>query len=188
MVADPSIPRTIAFETANYLLRTLEPGDAGAGWREWLTNPDAARNLNVRAEPMTEETVRNYIASFDRKRNHLLGIFEKETGRLIGIRAVYIDFKRRDFVMNVLIGESDARHKGARSETRTEIYRFFFEEMDLESCRGTVVEGNADVFRLLKRNGWLFERIEERPAANGGTVRIHHYRLPREVWREKPIG
>jgi RimJ/RimL family protein N-acetyltransferase len=182
----PLAPRTIRLETANYLLRTLEPADAAESWRDWLADPDTARQLNAQPARLTLEALRNYIASFNRATAHLLGVFEKDGGRLIGIRAIYINEPRREFLVNVLIGERDARNKGARSETRAAIYRYFFDEMDLETARCTVLATNAPILRVMARGGWIHERTEQRPSPEQGTIELLHFRLPREVWRQNP--
>jgi RimJ/RimL family protein N-acetyltransferase len=179
-------PRNIRLETPHYIVRTLEPADATDAWRDWLTDPVAARNLNARPERLTAEALDKYIAAFNRATTHLLGIFEKETQNLIGVRAVYIDAKTREFLVNVLIGETQARNKGARGETRTVMYRYFFEEMNLETARMSVVEGNTAILKVAAENGWIHERTSQKPNVHGqGHVTLHHYRLPREVWRRK---
>jgi RimJ/RimL family protein N-acetyltransferase len=184
MTEPAGAPRTIALETRDYLVRTLEKGDASETWREWLADPETARMLNAKPVEMNVETVRNYIASFDRMRAHLLGIFEKATGRLVGIRAVYIDHKRREFLANVLVGDKAARNKGARAQSRAAVYRYFFEEHDLDTARATVVAENKAVLTGMSKRGWIDDGPELRAEATGsGHVEIRRFRLPRDVWR-----
>lgn len=182
----PLKPRTISLETPHYLVRTIEPTDIGPGWQEWLRDPETARNLNARPESLSEETLRNYVRTFDRAANHLLGIFEKASARLVGVRSIYINPHGGDFIVNVLIGESDARNKGARSETREVIYRYFFEEMDLESAVCTVVSTNEAILKIMDRNGWVREGVVRKPAADGqGSVELIGFRLTRGEWRRR---
>ncbi|MEQ1867680.1 MAG: GNAT family protein, partial [Micropepsaceae bacterium] len=184
-VRDLPTPRTIRLETPNYLLRTLEPSDATASWGDWLTDPAAAQNLNARPVHMTIADIRAYVDKFDRATSHLLGIFAKETNALIGIRSIHIDWQRREFLVNVLVGESEARNKGARGETRTVMYRYFFEELGLDAARCSVLSTNAPMLDVMKRNGWLHEHISRKPEANGqGDVELHHFRLTRDAWRQ----
>jgi RimJ/RimL family protein N-acetyltransferase len=186
MPADLTIPRTIRLETPHYIIRTLETDDATEAWRDWMNDPDTLRNLNAAPTDRSLQEIRAYIEGFDRKTSHLLGIFEKETGDLVGIRAIYIHPKLREFLMNVLIGEREARNKGARSESRVEAYRYFFEELDMVAARCTVVSTNEPVLRTMDRNGWAFQRTELKLAASGqGFVELREYRLTREAWRRK---
>jgi len=181
----PLAPRTITLETPHYIVRTLKHGDATEAWRDWLADPETARNLNTRPERLSAEAVRAYVAGFNRATSHILGIFEKKTGRLIGIRAVYVDPKRSEFLVNVLVGETDARGKGARAESREAVYRYFFEEMNLETARATIVGTNTSVLAGMSKRGWVETRVETRQSATGdGTVNLHHFRLPRDVWQK----
>ncbi len=179
-------PHAIALETADYIVRTLETGDASEAFREWLADPDTARMLNAPTRHLSAEAVRDYIASFDRVKAHLLGIFEKATGRLVGIRAVYINWPQREFLVNVLIGEKDARNKGARTQSRTAVYRHFFETLDLDLARATVLADNAAVLGGMSKRGWIEDGRDARPQAEGtGFVEVVRFRLPRDVWRKR---
>lgn len=179
-------PRTINLETPHYIVRTLEAAEATDNWRNWLTDPQAASMLNARPERLSADAARDHIAKFDRVNAHLLGIFEKAGGTLIGIRAVYIDHKHSEFLVNVLIGESEARNKGARAETRSVMYRYFFEEMGLATARCTALAANTPIMKVMAHNGWVHEHTDHKASATGhGTVEIRHFRLPRDVWRKK---
>jgi hypothetical protein len=177
-------PRAIALETPDYIVRSLEIGDASDAWRDWLADPETARMLNAQPAQMNVDTVRNYIASFDRVRAHLLGIFEKATGRLIGIRAVYVNRQRGEFLVNVLIGDRAARKKGARAQSRAAVYRCFFEDLDLATARATVVAENAVVLAGMSKRGWIPDGIDlKTDAAGRGNIEIRKFHLPRDVWR-----
>ena len=179
-------PRTIRLETPHYILRTMEPGDdmiAGGGW---LTDPRTARMLNAPPARISEEGFRTYVQGFNRVTSHLLGIFEKDGGRLIGMRALYIDQTRNDFLVNVIIGESYARNKGARAETGEAMYRYFFEELGLVAAHCTVLPGNDIILNVMDRDGWVLEKRSQKPAASGnGMVELLHYRLTRDMWRQR---
>jgi RimJ/RimL family protein N-acetyltransferase len=177
-------PRAVRVETANYIIRSVEPADVSEGWCEWMMDARATVMLNTTPRRMTQDDIRAYIARFDRKTSHLLGIFEKATGKIIGMRVVYIEPVKREYVVNMLIGEPDARGKGARKETRFAMHNFMFEELDLNAACCTVVGENAEMIAVLAANGWQYEETHTKPRANGiGFVDIRHYRLTREAWR-----
>lgn len=180
----PDQPHSIALETPDFVIRTLETGDASEAWRDWLADPETAHMLNAKPEVLSVDAVRKYIASFDRMRAHLLGIFEKRTGRLVGIRAVYVDPKQSAFLVNVLVGDKNARGKGARRQSRAAVYRYFFEVMNLATAHATVVAHNAIVLAGMAKRGWIEDGVEHRVNASGpGHVEIHKFRLPRDVWQ-----
>lgn len=188
-MAATDTPRAITLETPDFVIRTLETGDASAAWRDWLADPETARMLNAEPEELSVDAVRRYIASFDRMRAHLLGIFEKGTGRLVGIRAVYVDAKRSAFLVNVLVGDKAARGKGARRQSRAAVYRYFFEVMNLATAHATVVADNTIVLAGMAKRGWIDDGVESRPSAAGpGQVEIRKFRLPRDVWQRLAPG
>lgn len=184
----PLTQRLIRLETPHYIVRTMEQSDVSDGISEWMTDPEAARNLNARPARRSAEEFRAYVAGFNRADAHLLGIFEKSTNALVGMRAVYIDLQHGEFLVNVLIGEPQARGKGARTQSREVVYRFFFEEMNLENARSTVLAHNEEVVSGMAKRGWIHEHTSHKPDVNGqGFVELRHYRLPRDVWRRKEI-
>ena len=114
----------------------------------------------------------------------MIGVFERALGeRMIGFNAVYVDWAHREYMINTLIGESDARHKGARSETRLPIHAYFLEELGLESSVCTVVEGHPSL-ALMESWGWRTEHRSEKASASGGApIGILHMRLTKSAWR-----
>lgn len=179
--AGPANPFTIRLETAHYLLRTIDSNDATESWAEWLMEPTTARALNAAPLKLDVVMIRSYIATFDRKKSHLLGIFEKTSGTLVGVRAIYIDWHHREFMVNVLIGEVGARGKGARSETRDVIYHYLFEDLGLEIARVSVLSTNTAVIRLVEQVGWTLIHSSHKTSANGGPmIQAHEYQLTRD--------
>ena len=179
--AEPANAFTIRLESAHYLLRTIDSADATESWAEWLLEPTTARALNAAPLKLDVGMIRSYIATFDRKKSHLLGIFEKEGGTLVGIRAIYIDWAHREFIVNVLVGEVGARGKGARSETRDVIYHYLFEDLGLEIARISVLSTNTPVMRLVAEAGWTLIHSTYKASATGGPmIEAHEYQLTRD--------
>lgn len=181
--APAGVPRAMHVETHNYIVRSLKPDDATDGWCDWLADPIAQRMLNAKPHRLTIDQVRDYIASFDRIKSHILGIFEKSTGRVVGIRTVHVDPLHKEYLVNVLVGEADARGRGARHETRHAMHSFMFGELGMLAGRCTVLSYNTEMIATLMRNGWVHEHTSRKPAATGeGVLELHHFRLLRETW------
>jgi RimJ/RimL family protein N-acetyltransferase len=179
-------PRIIRLETPHHIVRTVELTDATERWCKWLLDPEAGRVLNMAPTEMSMDQLRAYIARFDRSTSHLLGIFDKQSGLLVGIRSLYIDYDTKEFLDNILIGEPDERGKFARSESTDAILPYFFEELGLESSRCTILGHNAQMLDIVVRKGWVHERTDAKPSSTGGPpVEVRHYRLTRESWRQK---
>jgi len=84
-IAPPPPPRIIRLETPNHIIRTVERGDACESWTNWLLDPLTAQRLNARPAKLSMEALHAYIDRFDRSTKHLLGIFEKDSGRLVEV-------------------------------------------------------------------------------------------------------
>ncbi len=183
---DKPAPRTIVLETPNHVIRTMERGDVCAEWCKWTADPVAARALNAKPVEMTMEQLHAYVERFDRSTSHLLGIFEKETGRLVGIRSIYIDFAHSEFYDNILVGEPDARGKRVRTESTDAVLPYFFEEVGLKSSVCGILADNTHMLEIVARKGWVHEGTEIKPRANGpGAINVMKFRLTRDVWRAK---
>ena len=89
--APSSMAVNIAYESQHCRVRELELDDACADIGNWMADPAIARALNAPARALSLDDVRKYIASHDRISGHLLGVFRKQDGALIGIWSVYID-------------------------------------------------------------------------------------------------
>lgn len=179
-------PRLIKLETPHYVMRTIEFADATEEWSNWFLDPVTARMLNRLPRRVSIQELQGRIAWFDRINRHLIGIFTKDTNHLVGIREVHIDWEKKNFTVNVLIGDPAARRHGARTETSDATYRYFFEELDLRSATITTFAHNADVVRITANNGWVKEKTEFRANATGGPpLELLHFRLWRGKWRER---
>lgn len=175
----------ITLDTPNYRVRTLTPDDANESWTKWLLEPTAIQMLNARRQTMSVEALRAIIKGFDSKARYLFGIFDKASGELVGIRAVYVDLKKKEWVDNVLIGPVEARRKGAHTESTDAVGHYFFEEVGLAVVRCTVVADNKPTLAIVRRLGLIHEQTTYRASKSGaGVVELLHFRLNRETWRQ----
>lgn len=176
----------IWLDTPHYVLRTIELDDASEAWGQWLANAGTARMLNAPVRPAAVNDIRDYIATFDGHNRHLLGIFQKDGGQLVGIRALYVDWAKREFVVNVLVGEVAARGQGARQETSDATYRYFFEVVGMNAATCTVLGHNAPILKVMNENGWQLTDTAYRADTGGGApVEVRSFRLTRETWARK---
>jgi RimJ/RimL family protein N-acetyltransferase len=173
-------------ETAHFSLRTLEVADANESWCDWMMDARAQENLNAAPRRLSLQELRAYIASFDRVNTHIVGIFEKQSGQIVGIRNAYVDYARSEAVLNTLVGAVNARNKGAQHESRYAMHNFVFEDLGIQTLRATVVSTNKYMLDLLAGTGWQFDRKSLKPRASAeGNIEIHHFHLTREAWRSK---
>lgn len=179
-------PINIMIDTPNYVVRTLEESDDMGNWSDWLEDPNTARMLNAVPKKSTAEDFKKYVRRFDRIDSHLLGIFRREGGRLIGMFSNYIDWKRSDFVMNLIIGDIPERKTHVRHETSWRVNRYFFEQLDLKFQRATTLATNIPAIRALEEKRWTLSGRTTKPTADGqGTVEILLYTRSRDVWKSQ---
>jgi RimJ/RimL family protein N-acetyltransferase len=175
---------SISLDCANYRLRTMTAADARLDWGGWLANPATARLLNAAPRTLSEAERAAYIARFDGRENHLLGIWEKGSDTLIGFWAIYVDTAARAFTLNVVVGDTSARAKGAQNDTCDLIYEHFFERLNMAAVRCTVSARNEKMIDHLIRRRWTHIGATTKPAVDGGSpLIIHAFRLTKEAWR-----
>jgi RimJ/RimL family protein N-acetyltransferase len=174
----------VRLETPNYIVRTIERGDPGDRMRLWLTDPRKARMINMPPVALSAEDLDKYVASFDGRSSHLLGVFETLSRVLVGFWSVYVDWPRKEFLVNVLIGERGRQSATARIESQIALLNYFFDDLALDSLRCSVLADNTYVGRRLLRDcGAIHEHTSYKPSANGpGFVELHHYRGDRDAW------
>jgi hypothetical protein len=176
-------PFDIKIDTPNYVVRTLEESDDMGRWGDWLGDPNTARMLNAVPKKMTADDFKKYVRRFDRIESHLLGIFRREDGELIGMFSNYIDWRRSEFLMNLIIGDVPERKTHVRHETSWRVNRYFFEQLDLKFQRATTLATNVPAIRALEEKRWTLSGRTTKPAADGkGVVEVLLYTRSREVW------
>ena len=181
----PTRPQDIRIETDRFLLRDLERSDTTERACAWLTDPVKARMINAVPRTMTVQQFGDYIAGHDRIGAHLLGVFDKSSGTLIGIWSVHLDWEYSEFRLSVLIGERVPGSAHIRAETQRELLRHLFETLGLETLRCSVLARNDAIgARIFEAAGIEPEHISYNPGAESAAfVEIRHYRVSRDTWR-----
>jgi len=185
MSVKPTVPQTITLASARFALRDLEPSDVSQRMCAWLADPVKARMINSSPGAVTVDHLRAYIASHDRITGHVLGIFDKATGALLGFWAVYIDWDLGEFQLSVLIGERSPKAVNARAETQRELLKYMFDTLGLETLRCSVLTRNEAIGdRIFGVAGVSPEHTSYNPSATDEAfVEIRHYRISKDQWR-----
>jgi len=181
---------SISFETEHCRVRELEPSDASEVICGWMSDPDVARGLNAPVRAISMDELRRYIAQHDRVTGHLLGVYRKQDGALIGLWSVYVDWEHSEFLMNVLMRGRIDGELGAMRETARELYKIMFRDLGLGTMRYNILASNQgmhDRARVLlsatKGSAHEPEHVSATRAASGqGAETIQHYRMTREDW------
>jgi RimJ/RimL family protein N-acetyltransferase len=99
----------------HYLVRTIKPDDASERWASWASDPELVYMMNMSPLTWTTHDIADYIKKYDQRSRLLLGIFERDTWKHIGVIAAEI--RHGDQVLgNMFIGDPQYRNKGVITE------------------------------------------------------------------------
>jgi RimJ/RimL family protein N-acetyltransferase len=184
-IVQPMEPRLIVLESEHYLLRTLTPEDATEQACAWLADAKTAEMINAPPRAPTLDEFRDYVASHDGVSGLLVGIFSKARAVHIGFWAIYIDWERKEFQFNLLIGDRRPGEPGARYETEPVLYEHLFGEMGLKTMRCSVLSKNRAIAERFEKAGVAPDHTSYKPSASGEAfVEVRHYSVSEEQWRE----
>lgn len=181
-MADARTPLNISYETDNCIVRELELTDPLEVIGGWMAQPEIARGLNAPARVLGVEDLRKYVAGHNRIDSHALGVFDRKTGALKGLWSVYVDWKTKEFLVNVLLAEKIDSDIGGLRETGRPLYAIMFDDLGMESLRFNVLESNGRVRERISRQPEHVTRIRATNADE--TDAIHHFRINREQYYE----
>lgn len=144
---------------ARVYLRPLELTDATAEYVGWLNDPEVTRYLETGRYPVTRESVREYIRSFQGSRTSLaFAIIDRATGRHIGnVTLNHIDPIHRTADTGIMIGCKEFWGRGIAYEAWSLLIRYAFDRLNLRKIiAGAVVENRASI-RTLEKLGFRVE-------------------------------
>jgi RimJ/RimL family protein N-acetyltransferase len=178
----------LRIEAGGYLVRTLTVKDASERWGEWLADPEVAYLLNAEPRRLTRSEVVDYIRSFDQHSRLLLGIFDQQAGKHIGIITVAIDHAASRGLGNMLIGEPDYRNQGVLNSLRRSLAELLFDTLGLQTMVASVLAHNQVVLDWMRKHGWILEHTLKghiRSRRGDQMLDVCLLRYPREAWEAR---
>ena len=177
--------KRVRLDCGNYLVRTVKIEDASERWGNWLANAEACFMLNAPARPLKKSEIVSYIKSFDQRSHLLLGVFEKSSWKHLGIFKVDLDHEKSEFLVSMLIGDPEYRHRRVTSSISQPCREYFFGTLGLKTARATVLAHNSPAINYLRKFGWTLDktpaqRVKSR--ANDTMLDLCVYSLTRDVW------
>jgi RimJ/RimL family protein N-acetyltransferase len=177
--------RLLRIETSRFLLRSLVPEDATITYVSWWNDPEVQAGLNFLPRQWDRQRAMQHIAQFDNATKFHLGIFCKDSGRMIGFFAVFPNPNTRVAKTNIVIGEKDYWGKGVVQEVRPPLLAFLFAGMRMEKVKGEIQGRNYPSIFNYKKQGFTCEGIlrKELPHYSGeGRADVFIFGLLREEW------
>lgn len=141
------------------LLRQLTLEDATPTYAAWLNDPEVNRFLEVRHQPHTIETCRQFIADTNASTNHhLFGIFLAESGQHIGnIKLGFIDRRTSTGQVSLFLGEKRAWNHGYATEAIRLVTSFGFNQIGLIRIEAGMYDENLGSLRAFLKLGYSVE-------------------------------
>lgn len=178
----------LASETERFLIRSLRPVDMTDTYLAWWADPEVQRGLNQKPRPMSREDAVKRLQRFDNKLRYHLGIFCKETGRLIGFYTIFVTAGQRVAKTNIVIGETDYWGKGVVIEVRERMLLFLFRVLNMHKVKGEIMGRNyASIFNY-KLQGFTCEGVKREEivdVVNGGRTDVYLFGLLRPEWEAR---
>lgn len=175
------VPLNISYETDNCIVRELEVTDPLDVICGWMARPEIADGLNAPARQLDVDELRNFVASRNRIDSHALGVFDRASGKLVGMWTVYVDWSRREYLLNVLLAEKIPGAQGGLRETGRPLYAIMFVDLDMETLVYNVMASNEEMIGRLPSTP---VRVSDVPSVSGGTAKSQSYRVTRQEYFE----
>ncbi len=170
--------------TNRLILRRLTASDVNESYRRWFEDPVVRRFIVfARTEP-TIETLRSFVeARANRSDVLFLGIFLRETERLIGtLKFEPISDLERSAFCGIMIGDPDCRGRGVAQEALVSSIWALYCTRGIETIHMGVDPLNEAAKRVYSRCGFRksMEALANEPGAETWTLAIQQLILPTE--------
>ena len=179
--------------TKRLVMKTLLPGEVNEEYVGWWNNDQLQKGLGHKGRGWSFERAVQHVKSFDNIKGFHLGVYLKETGKMIGFYSMTRDPIQKVSSSTTLIGDQNWWRRGLAKEISETTIRFRFQGMDIEKIEGKVRGDNVASKALLESLGFKKEGvlIKHGPNPEGGRIDITLYGLLKEDWlatQEKKSG
>jgi RimJ/RimL family protein N-acetyltransferase len=184
--SEKAAKKPVRLETVRFVVREARLEDASAQWGNWMADAEASQMLNAPARALTRAEVEAYIKKFDQRTHLLLVILEKASQRMLGCFRIDIDEKPGRFLVSMIVGEPDYRHKGIMNELTVPFRDYFFDTLGLKIMLGTVLSHNEPVIRYLFKTGLKLDRTVQRHVksrTDDAMLDLCYFSQTAEAWR-----
>lgn len=177
----------VRLETARYHLRSLSPDDVDDRYIGWLGDPEVMQTLNAPPRQLNRADIQRYVARFNNKTSFHIGVFDKASGRKIGIYSIYVDLGNGLAETNVAIGERDFWGRKAVLETRAALLDFLFDVVGVFKVWGRPFARNFPAVFNYKAQGFALEGVlrQHRRSVDGGRLDQLMFGLLRDEWHAR---
>jgi len=150
-------------ECDRLIIRDLLISDISDSYIDWLNDPAVNKYLEVRHIWQDNESVINYVKSFQNREDiMLLGIFIKETNQHIGnITFSTINKLNDSGVIGIAIGNKNFWGFGYALEALRGVIKYAFKELNLHRLEAGISINNKASRKLFEKAGFIVEGIKK---------------------------
>jgi len=161
----------VLIETDNYWLRSLSDFDAGPRMLSWFSDKEMLDGLNLPELNFTQESLRQFIGTFNNKTSYILGIFSKTEEVLIGFYTIDINLQHRTGQLTAGLGNKTFWGKDVMAETGLGIRDHFFVHRNLAKLSARILARNRRMlYTFIGSPDFVFEaRLIKECLAQDGT-------------------
>lgn len=160
---------TQTLTTPRLVLRRFTAEDAGAAYRNWVTDPEATRFLTWQPHSSVEVTgavLQSWVEGYARSDYYQWAIVPKELGEPIGSISVV---EHNDKVGKAHIGYCIGRpwwHQGIMSEALRAVIDFLFDEVGMQRVEARHDPHNPHSGDVMRKCGMQYEGTQRRADRN----------------------
>ena len=156
LAAAATPPAPVQITVNGFVVRTLVPADVTPRFAEWINSPAMRAGLNLPNLGFDETRLRQFIAGFDGRRNHIIGIFDKAL--LIGFYTIDVNLTHKVGSITAGIGEVGKGRRKVYWRTIDALLDHFFTYRDLDKMVAHILAGNtAMLFNFVDSSRFLHE-------------------------------
>lgn len=180
----PGMP--LSLETRRFKMRSLLAKDVTDGVIDWLKDPDVIDGFNVPAQERTLEGFRRAVSAYRNVERFCLGIFDKDSDKIIGLYFIHGNLNNRSGASDVIIGDRDYWGKKVVVETRAKILDFLFDVLDVDKVNGHPFANNLPAIFNYKALGFQCEGVLRQQVLGheGGRRDQCYFGLLKDEWQD----
>lgn len=132
----------VYIETNGFLLRSLTAADATPRFLQWLNSPELLNGMNLPPLNFTQQSLAQFISSFDNRNGYLIGIFDMKQKLLIGFYTIDVNLMHKVANITAGMGEHAYPGKSVLWATNDALFDHFFAFRDIEKFSARVLASN----------------------------------------------
>ena len=177
--------KKLELETERFILRSLTPADADETYTSWWNDAELQRGFNSKPRNWDTSQAARHLRQFNNDNRFHLGIFCKETGKLIGFIAMFPKYRQKLAKTNVLIGDQSYWGKGVPREVRRHMLDFLFDTLGMEKVEGEIFGRNLPSIFNYQALGFKAEGVRRSHvrSVDGGRADVYQFGLLKEEWQ-----